>query len=204
MATKNGDLLKELLTQSGVERKDDEGDQAFYKRLQAGLRKKSDEDWGKMSDAAQDWSNRAQLALDDGKAIKAPAGAEPAKANDNDNEEKPPKKQKAAAAKTKADKKKSKKEKEPKAAKEGKKAKKAKPEKEGKKKKAKSGVGRPRLDDSATLKRKVKKLPEDGHRNKYWDKIPDGTSLKAIRKNKTHMRVVRYWKRNKFVDLVAA
>lgn len=175
-------VLKKMLEVTG-EKPQQAGETAqdFLARVKKKIDKLEQDDWKLLGTAAQNWSNDATHELDGGKPLTLVPGVL----------------EKGAAAKEGASKKT---EQAPKAAK-------VKAAKKGAKKakvaKSDKPAGRPRLADDATLKRLVKKLP-DGNRNEYWDKIPDGTSLAKIRKNKSHMRVVRYWKRNKFVALKAA
>lgn len=206
--SKGSKIVDELVKATGApEQKKDESNQDFLVRLHNATTKmcddgkKGDEAWEALGDATQRWYNKATNPMDKKKELPLPAGME---------EEAAPKEAKKEAAEEEAAPKGGKK-KSKKAAKEGKVEKPAKAAKEKKGKKAKGDKkdkkesktkGRPRIDDAAVLKRKVKKLPE-GNRNKYWDKVPEGTTFKAIRKNKTHFRVVRYWKRNGFVELRA-
>jgi colicin import membrane protein len=201
-------IVDELVKATGApEQKKDESNQDFLVRLHNAVTKmcddgkKGDEAWEALGDASQRWYNKATGPLDKKKELPLPAGmAEEAakkEAAEEEAEDKPSKKKSKKAAKE------GKAEKPAKAAKEakGKKAKKGKKDKGDKK--SKKSKGRPRLDDDAVLVRKVKTLPE-GNRNKYWDKVPAGTTFGKIRKNKTHFRVVRYWRRNGFVELKAA
>jgi hypothetical protein len=169
-------VLNELQEVTGVKAKDGEKVQVYLGRLKRGVDKLEDGDWKKLSDAAQAWANKATEAVDGDKELPSLPGLdEPAKAA---KEPAPKKNQQATSARA------------PKKAAKG-------------DKKARKGSGRPRMADDMKIKRLVKKLPE-GNRNEYWDKIPDGTPVSKLRKNKSHLRVVRFWRRNKFVDVVGA
>jgi hypothetical protein len=196
----NMNIRDQLLAATGVKPKADEDPQALYKRIVNKAQGLDDKVWSKLSEEAQNWVNDGVGAIEDEKPIadlpgepegegdagetagEATSGEETgrrrrAKAKEPAaaaNEEKAPA---ASKGKTKA--------KETAAANGDKKAK-----------------GRPRLDAATVVKRKRQKLPEEGHRNKFWDQVPDGTKLADLRKNKPLLRAARYWRRKGFVDFV--
>lgn len=159
-----------------VEPKASEEPQLFLKRLHAAVDGLPDDVWDAMSKPAQRWSNACTTALDAKTDLPGrPAGAEAE--GSAKKEPKPKKKEKTMATKAK---------------KNGKAAK--------GKAKGKNGSGRPRIDESATVRWLVKDLPE-GNRNEHQAKVPNGTAFAKIRKNKTLLRVVRYWRRNGYIEL---
>jgi len=216
-------VLNELVTITGIPpQKSTEQAQSFLARLHGAVDKLEDTDWDEgLSDVAQRWYNDSSASVDGGAGYLPLDGVHDGHDDSAVVEEKPVKPAKVKKAKVEqaefdlVDAPKSKKSKKSKKAKatpveepaeapEARKSKKATKVTKVKGKKAKAGSrGRPKLDDTAVLKRKVKTLPA-GNRNDYWDKIPEGTSMAAIRKKRAHLRVVRYWRRNGFVELTAA
>jgi hypothetical protein len=177
-------IRSELMEVTGIKTKIGENKQAFLRRLVDATNDKKkvpDEAWEKLSAAAQNWVNDANKAIEDKTEI-PDAGAAGAA------EKAPAKKASKSASKTNGATKKA-----------------AAPKKAaGKKAKGKgNGAGRPRMSDEATVKRLVKEPPA-GNRNEHWAKVPNGAKMGTIRKNKTLLRVTRYWRRKGFVELVAA
>lgn len=187
------DALKVILDATGQAKQGaGEDAQTFLARLHKAISGLPDKGWdalGRSSKAAQKWYNDSSVKRDNKEDFIMLDGVKEKGGTEDAGERKSTKSKKATKT--------------AKAQKPAKTAKAAKGKTTKPAKKAKSnGAGRPRMADDAVLVRKVKKLPE-GNRNKFWDKIPAGTSVAKIRKSKAHLRVVRYWRRNGFVELRA-
>lgn len=176
--------LKSLLELTGVKEKDEE-EQVFLARLHAAVEGLPDTKWDEMPKPCQEWSNACTVLLDAKKDL--PGRAKPKDAGKTDAGSAPKSKKEKTKMATTA--------KKPKTA-----AKKGAAKKSTARKKVGEG-GRPRIAADSSVKRLVKEPPE-GNRNEHWAKVPNGTTMDKIRKNKTLLRVVRYWRRNGFVELV--
>ena len=197
MATAN--VATELATASKAEPKQGEETQVYLKRLVTAVNKLPDESWAALSEKSQEWVNAAVVSIEEQKPITIPLGlkAEEPKAN---GKSKP-------AAKTAAKKGKAAPEPEPtkgKAKAKGKKAAEAEAdEPKGKAKGKKKGPGG-KFADTLVVKWK-KKLPVNGPRAKYENKVKDGMTVGQLRDNDVMIfRAAKFWRRKGFIDFVSA